>query len=117
MKKLILLILLIVGCEGILVEPEDCAGVAGGDAVEDCNGVCGGEALFDECKETWELIQENILTPQCVSCHNSGSYFAEVSGLVLTADSAYMQLVDIPNTNIYANNDGYFRVNSSGGYP
>ena len=116
MKKLLIIVLLIVGCEEV-TEPEDCAGVAGGIAVEDCNEVCGGDALFDECKETWELIQENILTPQCVSCHNSGSYFAEVSGLVLTADSAYLQLVDIPNTNIYANNDGYFRVSSSGGYP
>ena len=50
MKKLILLsILLIVGCEGILVEPEDCAGVAGGDAIEDCLGVCSGAAAIDSC--------------------------------------------------------------------
>ena len=40
MKKLILLsILLFVGCS---TEPEDCAGVAGGTAVEDECGVCGG---------------------------------------------------------------------------
>ena len=57
MIRRLIILLLIVGCG---TEPEDCAGVAGGNAVEDCNGVCGGEALFDECKETWELIQENI---------------------------------------------------------
>ena len=37
MKKLILL-LFIVGCE----EPEDCAGVVGGTAVEDNCGICDG---------------------------------------------------------------------------
>jgi len=42
MKKLILLsIILIVGCEETL-EPEDCAGVTGGTAVEDDCGVCNG---------------------------------------------------------------------------
>ena len=47
MKKLIFIfILLIVGCEETL-EPADCAGVAGGTAVEDCAGVCGGTAVED----------------------------------------------------------------------
>ena len=35
MIRRLIILLLIVGCEGILVEPEDCAGVAGGTAVED----------------------------------------------------------------------------------
>ena len=42
MKKLILSILFIVGCEETL-EPQDCAGVAGGSAVVDECGVCGGD--------------------------------------------------------------------------
>ena len=127
-KKLIILVLFILGCS---TDPEDCAGVSGGfaefdncnicdtdktnDCVQDCNGAWGGEALYDECKETWELIQNDIFTPQCVSCHKSGTYFAQLSGLVLTADSAYLQLIDVPNTNIYANNEGYVRVSSDGG--
>ena len=111
-KKLIILVLFILGCS---TDPEDCAGVFGGTAIKDCNGVCDGEAVYDECKETWELIQNDIFTPQCVSCHKSGTYFAQLSGLVLTADSAYLQLIDVPNTNIYANNEGYVRVSSSGG--
>ena len=45
MKKLLIILLLIVGCE----EPEDCAGDAGGNAVEDCLGVCSGEASIDSC--------------------------------------------------------------------
>jgi len=65
MKKLILLsILFIVGCEETL-EPQDCAGVAGGtaeldncnvcdsdkinDCVPDCAGVWGGTAVIDSC--------------------------------------------------------------------
>ena len=67
MKKLLLLsILLIVGCEEVL-EPEDCAGVAGGSAgldscavciggttnltacVQDCADVWGGTAVEDDC--------------------------------------------------------------------
>ena len=113
MKQIIILILfLLVGCT---TNPDDCSGVAGGTKIEDCNGICGGTAVFDECEETWDLIQENIFTPNCVGCHESGTYFAEVSGLVLTADSAYLQLVDVPNKNIYANDDGFVRVSSSGG--
>ncbi len=108
----LLLILLLAGCS---TYPEDCAGVPGGSAVEDCNGVCGGEAMYDECKVTWELIQENIFIPQCVSCHTSGTSYAQISGLVLTSDSAYMQLIDVPNRNEFANDDGYVRVSSSGG--
>lgn len=54
-------------------------------------------------------------SPQCVSCHKSGTYFAQVSGLVLTTDSAYLQLIDVSNTNIYTDNEGYVRVSSDGG--
>jgi len=39
MLRRLIILLLIVGCEETL-EPEDCAGVAGGTAVEDDCGVC-----------------------------------------------------------------------------
>ena len=75
MKKLILLALLIVGCEEAVAPEdvygctvptacnfnadanlfdnsceyvEDCFGVCGGDAVEDCFGVCGGDGYWLE---------------------------------------------------------------------
>ena len=62
MKKLLTILLLIVGCS---TEPEDCAGVAGGtaefdncnvcdsdpsnDCTQDCSGEWGGSAVVDEC--------------------------------------------------------------------
>ena len=47
MKKLILLsLLLFIGCEETL-EPEDCAGVAGGTAVEDNCGTCDSDLTND----------------------------------------------------------------------
>ena len=39
MIRSLFILLLIVGCG---TEPEDCAGVAGGDAVEDNCGICDG---------------------------------------------------------------------------
>ena len=47
MLRRLIILLLIVGCEGILVEPEDCAGVAGGDAVEDNCGTCDSDNTND----------------------------------------------------------------------
>mgnify|MGYP000306580199 CR=1 FL=1 len=49
---LILLSLIIVSCESP-TEPKDCAGVAGGTAVEDCAGTCDGTAVED-CAGTCE---------------------------------------------------------------
>jgi hypothetical protein len=50
MKKLLLIVLLIVGCEEP-TEPEakstDCAGVSDGSAVEDCFDICDGTAVID----------------------------------------------------------------------
>ena len=64
MIRRLIILLLIVGCEEAL-EPEDCAGVAGGtaaedmcsicdsdatnDCVQDCAGVWGGNSYLDEC--------------------------------------------------------------------
>ena len=50
MKKLILLsVLLIGGCDKTPTISTDCAGVAGGTAVEDCNGDCNGMASINSC--------------------------------------------------------------------
>ena len=59
MKKLILSILLIVGCNNS-TEPEDCAGVAGGSVVEDQCGVCGGDGstcVVDIDGNIYEIVQ------------------------------------------------------------
>jgi len=55
MIRRLIILLLIVGC-GTEPEPEDCAGVAGGDAVEDCAGVCGGNTTQEVCDECPSLV-------------------------------------------------------------
>ena len=80
MLRRLIILLLIVGCEGILLEPEDCAGVAGGTAVlddcgictgitnyvagscYDCAGVAFGTAEFDNCD-----VCDTDRTNDCVS--------------------------------------------------
>ena len=55
MKKLLILSLLIVGCDNS-TEPTDCAGVSGGSAVEDNCGVCDSDSANDciaDCNGTW----------------------------------------------------------------
>ena len=55
-KKLLLIVLLIVGCDEVL-EPEDCAGVVGGDAVEDNCGTCDNESP-NQCDVAWMIAME-----------------------------------------------------------
>ncbi len=59
---------------------------------------------------TYARIQRTIFEPQCASCHRSGASDARSSQLVLTADSAYQQLVGIPSTQSLARADGLLRV-------
>jgi hypothetical protein len=74
-----------------------------------------GTAIAQE--STWEVIQNHILSGNCTSCHRSGTSFARQSGLVLTEDLAYDQLVDVSPTNLAARSDGLLRVSSVGGLP
>lgn len=56
-------------------------------------------------KSSWEVIQA-MFDAQCTSCHTAGSTFALQSGLVLTADVAYENLIDKTPKNAAAANDG-----------
>ncbi|MBO6577103.1 MAG: hypothetical protein JJ896_14955 [Rhodothermales bacterium] len=68
----------------------------------------------DPEESTWDVIQARILQPKCAeACHAAGTTHAEASGLVLTADVAYEQLVGEPPTNSAARNAGLLRVHSS----
>ena len=69
-------------------------------------------ALFGN--NTWNIIQESILTPKCTMCHYSGSSFAEQSGLILTADVAYDELINVTPQNIHAADDGLELVGRNG---
>lgn len=59
-------------------------------------GGCSGDApapVEVESRSTWGIIQEDIFATCCVSCHTAGTSFAQQSGLLLSADVAYSQLV------------------------
>lgn len=59
---------------------------------------------------TFARIQKEILEPSCVSCHTTGTSSARQSQLVLTADSAYQQLVGVASVQQIAKADGVQRV-------
>ena len=64
--------------------------------------------------DTWNIIQDAIWNPKCTMCHVSGSSFAEQSGLILTEDIAYEELVDVTPNNIHAAEDGLKLVGTNG---
>ena len=63
---------------------------------------------------TWDIIQEAILTPKCTMCHYSGSSFAEQSGLILTEGFAYDELINTTPKNTHAAEDGLELVGTNG---
>lgn len=71
-------------------------------------------AAFSQERSTWQVIQEDIWNPNCVECHVEGSTFAEQSGLILTEDVAYSQLIDVVPNNASARSDGLVRVGTEG---
>lgn len=62
---------------------------------------------------TWHQVQQ-ILATNCTSCHAAGTSQARQSGLILTPDLAYTQLVDQAPKNLAAQSDGLMRVASGG---
>lgn len=68
-------------------------------------------------QSSWQIIQEEIFDKNCTQCHFAGSEFAVQSGLVLTADQAYDNLIDVVPKNEQAAADGLMRVTSIGGLP
>lgn len=53
------------------------------------------EPKIDETTlSTWEVIQNKIFEPNCVSCHTAGNTYAKQSGLILTKDVAYGNLAN-----------------------
>jgi hypothetical protein len=76
---------------------------------------CGGDAPAGGVNApladgTFARIQRDILDPGCATCHTSGTAGARQSGLVLTADSAYQQLVGVASRWAVARDAGVMRV-------
>ncbi len=68
----------------------------------------------EEPTSSWELIQRQIFEPNCVACHTAGTTFANQSGLVLTEDVAYENLVDKLPKNPAAVADGLMLLEQNG---
>ncbi len=71
-------------------------------------------AVLAQEPSTWQTIQQKIFDSNCTSCHSAGTYFARQSGLVLTSDVAYSQLVNAAPANAAAKGDGLLRVGAKG---
>lgn len=63
---------------------------------------------------TWLQIQRSVFDRKCIGCHSEGTSFARQSGLVLTEDVAYEQLIGIPPKNPAAAADGLVRIATNG---
>ena len=72
------------------------------------------EETLEKETSTFDIIQADIFEANCVSCHTAGTSFALQSGLVLTKDEAFAQLVDRMPNNPAARNDGLVLVGSKG---
>ncbi len=69
-----------------------------------------GTPLVASTDASFTRIQREILDPQCASCHKSGNTNARQSGLVLTADSSYQQLLGVASVQALAKSIGMPRV-------
>lgn len=63
---------------------------------------------------TWSIVRDRVFATRCTDCHVDGSSFAAQSGLVLTPDVAYAQLIDVLPQNSAARTDGLVRLGTGG---
>ena len=85
----------------------------GGDArtpSEATNGPVGNTPVTGLPAGSFARMQRDIFDASCTSCHRSGDPNARLSGLVLTADSSYQQLVGVLASQSTARADGMLRV-------
>ena len=75
----------------------------------------GCEEAKKEETSTWNIIQEEILVSSCLNCHASETAITKQSGLDLTNDEAYSEMVGVVPKNIAAKEDGLVIVSNEGG--
>jgi hypothetical protein len=69
----------------------------------------------NETRDTWAIINEDVLTPKCANCHYEGSFYAETSNLVLTENLSYLQLLNRTPDNNSAVENGLILLSDEGG--
>ena len=78
------------------------------------SGCDSGRSVEPQEVSTWNVIQHDIFASNCVSCHSAGTSFARQSGLVLTPDLAYSQLINTVPRNAAAAQDGLVLLSDEG---
>ncbi|MFT5142932.1 MAG: hypothetical protein ACI80V_000674 [Rhodothermales bacterium] len=74
----------------------------------------GTTSVVDGPESTWDIIQTRIFQPKCTeACHSAGTSVAAQSGLLLTEDVAYQNLVGESPTNDAAAQEGLLRVHNT----
>ena len=68
-----------------------------------------------ETRSTFEIISEEIFVPYCSGCHYEGSFYAEQSGLVMTDDVLYEEMINVVPINSAAAEDGLVLISDEGG--
>ena len=68
-----------------------------------------------ETRDTFQIISEEIFVPYCSGCHYEGSFYAEQSGLVMTEDVLYEEMINVIPTNNEAAEDGLVLISNEGG--
>ncbi len=66
-------------------------------------------------RDSWQIINEDIITPKCGICHYEGSFYSELSNLILTEDVAYQQLINRTPDNQSASENGLQLLSNQGG--
>lgn len=75
---------------------------------------CDTTSTNPETTSTWSVIEHDILQANCAGCHAEGTSFARQSGLILTPDAAYAQLLGVEPTNRTAADAGLVRLSDEG---
>ena len=88
--------------------------LAAGLSLPGCGDDSGPAGPDTSSTSSWQIIRDDILAPNCVSCHSAGTTFASQSDLLLTADVAYEQLVNRSVNNRAADDNGLVRVSTEG---
>ncbi len=75
----------------------------------------GCEESKESTRTTWQVIEQDILTPSCANCHMQGTAIVKQSGLDLSEGKAYDAMVGIQPKNTAAKNEGLYIVSNAGG--
>ena len=68
-----------------------------------------------EERDSWQIINEDILSSKCAQCHYGGSFYAETSDLILTEEIAYSQLINRTPNNTSAAIDDLVLISGDAG--